>query len=434
VKHYSIKLTTLSPLAIRADHAPTGAETAKYIAGSTLAGSLASVYRLLYSEQQDEFDALFLSGQVSYPNLYPASYGKEGEAKALQGTLPVFPVPKTAQSCKRYKGFLYSEDDDDERHGVRDTLLDWAMFKLGSKNSSAGDTTPLKALKRYKECPHIRQDTGKRCDATMDRFDGYYSWLNFYPYSMISAQVDTHLRLQTHTGINRETGTVKEGILYNRQVFEEDMSFWGMVKLPDDERLIETFEDFITKVSDEGLVRIGTGRTRGLGKVELQVAPIEEEEDRFRLFKKRLVDFDDKLKSEASENARVQSFYFALTLHSPVILSDPTLRYRTTIDGRTLAELARLLTSTSKSPFELVYQAASGRRITGWNELWGTPKTNEYAIEMGSVFLFSSTIGPEDALLRALFALEEQGIGRRWAEGFGRVCFSDPFHLEVTLR
>ncbi len=67
------------------------------------------------------------------------------------------------------------------------------------------------------------------------------------------------------------------------------------------------------------------------------------------------------------------------------------------------------------------------------NDLWGTPRTNEIAIDAGSVFLFGSTLSKKD-LEEALFGLEREGIGQRRAEGFGRVCVSDPFHCEVKLK
>ena len=118
--------------------------------------------------------------------------------------------------------------------------------------------------------------------------------------------------------------------------------------------------------------------------------------------------------------------YFALTLHSPVILRDDLLRYRGTISGKVLANLAKLPSKTLRQ----IHQVASLERVTGWSELWGTPRTQEYAIATGSVFLFASTEKASDGLLEAFFKLEDEGIGERCAEGFGRICFSDPFHLE----
>ncbi len=419
MKHFSLNLEAVSPLAIRSDHAPGGAASASYISGTTLMGGLATVFRLAHENNTEHFEELFLSGQVQYPNLYPASFASN---------LPVYPAPKTAQTCKRFPGFR-NQGEDEPGHGVRDSLLDWAMFELGSKavekDGKAIDTTTLlKPLHDHKVCP--------KCQKPMDHFAGYYRRSNEKNGPMMATRADT--RLQTHTGINRDTGTVQEGILYNRQVFEEHSRFWGMVKLP--EQLVPAFESFVNDVGESGLVHIGTGRTRGLGKVKLSAKPLEDEQSQFDRFKQRLEAFKETLLERARETfnsshsqPELKPFYFVLTLHSPAILRDELLRYRGTIDVKTMEKLLGWPADT----LELLYQAASTRRVTGWNELWGTPRMNEYAIDTGSVFLFASTIEPDNKLWQAMFRLEEEGIGRRRAEGFGRVCFSDPFHLEVEL-
>ncbi len=440
MKQYSVELKATSPLAIRSDHAPGGAETAKYISGTTLAGSLAAVHRLLHEKNTDEFEALFLSGTVSYPNLYPALFN---EPSVYTLDLPVYPVPKTAQSCKRFSGFQYMTKDElkrgeDKRHGVRDGLFDWALFNL-SREMKKETTATLNILRQHRFCTFntgTSQDAPLDCNESMDHFSGYYCRDDHEPGAFFSAQIDAHTRLQTRTGINRESGTVQEGILYNRQVFDDGMRFWGTVKIKDDgdDRLVTQFEDFLKGVGDRGLVRIGTGRTRGLGNVSLTVQPVEDSsEDRLSAFKDRLVAFNEALKREAEKihlQDDLKPFYFALTLHSPLILCDELLRYRSIIDGATLKTLTRI----SSEKFQSAYQNTSVRRVTGWNQLWGTPRMNEYAIETGSVFLFSYLDNLDNALVEALFDLEEQGIGRRRAEGFGRVCVSDPFHLEVELR
>src|SRR5262249_28124066 len=156
------------------------------------------------------------------------------------------------------------------------------------------DLAPLEPLKR---CQYQALQTGKQCDETTERFDGYMG--NDSEGHLMKAQLDT--RLQTRTGINREWGTVQETILYNRSVIEEDTRLWGMVKLPDNEQLVGEFTEFVRAVSEAGLVRIGTGRTRGLGKVTLYAQAISEvilqaqatnEEERFKAFMTRLENFN----------------------------------------------------------------------------------------------------------------------------------------------
>lgn len=426
MRYFALNLNTVSPLAIRADHAPGGAESAGYISGMTLTGSLATVHRSYYPEDAENFAQLFLSGQVHYPDLYPAPFKSSVSKDAA--IIPVHPLPKTAQTCKRFPGFLHVFQDEKvhwPRHGVRDCLLDWALFELaykqargaGRKIEPAVLLTPFKA---HKDC------TAPDCGNPMEHFTGYYSRSGGH---MKIAKSDT--RLQTYTGINRETGTVQESILYNRRVFGEHTYFWGLVKVP--EHLTTTFERFIGEIGETGLVRAGTGRSRGLGKVHVHIEALGDEQYSFNTFKDRLKKFDTTLQDLANASD-VQTddtrFYFALTLHSPAILCDDLLRYRGTIDTQTLTKELKLTANN----FELMYRTASIRRVTGWNEVWGTPRTNEYAIESGSVFLFSSTADPDEDFLKALFRLEEEGIGRRSAEGFGRVCVSDPFHLEVELQ
>src|SRR5207249_11619615 len=119
------------------------------------------------------------------------------------------------------KHFEDDEDEEKERHGVRDTLFDWAMFHLLEGKVSIAEQ--LSVLQQHKTCIV--------CKAAMDHFEGYYRRERFDLRDMITPKVNT--RLQTHTGINRTSGTVQEGVLYNRQVIEEGMRFWGAIKMAD---------------------------------------------------------------------------------------------------------------------------------------------------------------------------------------------------------
>jgi len=304
-------------------------------------------------------------------------------------------------------------------------LIDWGLFKLANS-----DQIQALTIMRYgKNCRHILHDTMK-CGQAMDHFDGYYRRSDIESSHRIAAQPDSYTRLQTHTGIDRESGTVQDGILYNRQVFEEGMQFWGEIIFPDDEELLKHFTAFLDELRSMGQLRLGTGRSRGMGKVSLDIEPIDSEQERFMSFSERLNTFNETFRKRAAffKQALPDKYFFAVTLHSPLILCDDLLRYQGTIDTDTL--LAALPDCTIPG-LERIYHAASVRRITGWQELWGTPRAAEYAIESGSAFLFACSSQPDAALLKALFALEEQGMGKRQAEGFGRICISDPFHQLV---
>ncbi|HVU66963.1 MAG TPA: hypothetical protein VHD63_07540, partial [Ktedonobacteraceae bacterium] len=361
MRYFALNLTAVSPLAIRADHAPGGVASTSHIAGSALVGSLAATYRLFHDDDVADFENLFLREHVQYPHLYPATFENSYIQNAL--SQPVYPAPLSARTCKRHEGFRGAQDDDfgDEHHGVRDSLFDWALFKL-ARGAGDGRSTAelLTILSRQKEC--------SVCGKAMKPFSAFYRRNPQGARQMMAAVA--HTRVQTYTGIDRETGTVQEGILYSRQVFKEQTRFWGMAKVP--EVLAGTFTDFVNQVGESGLLRMGTGRTRGLGKVKLNALPLDEEPYGFAAFRQRLEAFDRAFREQAEAiklALQPGHFYFALTLHSPAILRDELLRYRSSINEETLAELMRPAGLPADS-FRAIYQAADIRGVTGWNELW----------------------------------------------------------------
>lgn len=436
MKYLPIMVTARSPLSIRSDHASNGAEMTKYIPGTTLLGSLATTYRMMYPDDSHMFERLFLSGEVSFPHLYLASYNANFYAPDKKLSLfgpdfPIYPTPKTALTCKRYPGFRYPRSAKNKAHGVRDTLIARAIFSEWPDENKVGGKIPaLTVLKPTSTCLFEHDDNV--CGEPTDRYDKYYRRVE--EQKLLAS--DSHEHLQTHTGINRNSGTIEEGILYNRQVFDEGTQFWGLLKISD-EALASRLTEFLDCIGNKGIARLGTGRTRGMGKVLLVAEESPERPPDFSNFQQRLDAFNTLLQAETDtyqlpHAKRKDHYYFALTLHSPAILNDELLRYRGTIDVETLEDLLSKQTTSKLEGLQSVYQQAHMQRITGWQELWGAPRTNEYAIEVGSVFLFKCPQEQRTNIQTALYRLEEQGIGKRKLEGFGRICISDAFHQEVS--
>jgi CRISPR-associated protein Csx10 len=428
MRSLALRLLVRSPLAIRADHASGGAANVKAISGTTLLGGLASLYRLLYRDKPEmgAFAPLFLHNEVCYPLLYPALFtskkkSDQSEDLAGQTNVHVYPLPVTASSCKRHPGFLFPNDSENDGHGARDTLIDWGLFKLLSADESLRQQVAPAAIFHAAEKCLV-------CGEAMDHFEGYYRRNRNVAHQLIAAR--TRTRLQTHTGIDRASGTVQDSILYNRQVFEEGMEFWGELLFPEDEQLFAQFAAFIKLIGSQEMLYLGTGRTRGMGKVSITMeAP--DEHDRFDAFIKRLSGFNQAIQARAAEfqlKHLPERYFFSLTLHSPLLLLDDLLRYQSCLDDETLQVM---LAPHMLPDLQLLYHASALKRITGWSEIWGTPRAQEYAIDTGSVFLFTCSSPPDNGSLRALFDLEEQGIGKRRAEGFGRVRVCDQFHQQV---
>jgi len=415
MKPYVLTFKALSPLLLRERQTTQTSRSYDYISGSTLLGGLAHSYLRKHGLSSDtidmQFQLFFLHEQVRFGNLYPANFASFRPAPD-----PVKPLPKTARSCKRWEGFAYQvhETDTEDRHGVVDHLILWALFK---------ESNNLNIFDENRYCQACR--TLGRTER-LDSFSGYYQ--RYAPGEYERSTLNR--RLITGTGINRLTGTVSDEILFNYDVIAELTSdqqpqkFQGLVYL--DDVVEQVILDFLT--ADSLDLRVGKAKTRGLGRLQLlSWEPVNTVP--YTQFKKRLTDFDDYMK-EVVETFKVQleaAFYFSITCCSDLILRTRDLRYHICLEAATLA---RQLGLEDFGRLKLVYHHASTEKTGGWNALWRLPKQVDLAISKGSVFLFSYTGDSQDNLIDKLYTLEQQGIGSRKSEGFGWVSVSDKFHQE----
>lgn len=410
-------ISSESPLNFRVSRSTASFETLKYISGTALLGAFAAAHRKTCNDES-KFTRFFLSGDICFGNLYPANFQKceFSNTDILDKEQPVKPIPNTARSCKRFSGFRFKADaSSQERHGVMDSLIYWGLFALSGQ-------TKIEILNAHRNRNCTYADKHGECGELLDAFSGFYR--RGEDVTEIGKS-DAKTSLLTRTGISRETGTVHEGILYNREVLNEGQSFWGTMVFAD-EALCDDFYDFAEHIGDKGLLRIGNNLTRGLGK--LGVPQIEEfSSDNIASFKERTAAFNEKFHTEAQGHCvHLQNrFYFPITLQSDAILPDPQLRYQTVLDEDYMHRVGDL------ADVKLVYQNAGQRRVIGWNALFGLPKAAEWAISMGSVFLFGYDGTIDDCFYQNLYDIEQIGIGKRKSEGFGQVTVADAFHWEV---
>jgi CRISPR-associated protein Csx10 len=404
---YIACVTNDGPLSFRTGRETVNVTTLPYVPGTTLLGGLAEAHTLLRHDV-DQFNAFFLGQTASFGNLYPASFKPE----ALQGdTDPVYPLPATARTCKRFGGFASDEDDpkDEPHHGVFDALIPWVLFALSGE-------THTEALDGVKNCPY------PRCEAPLDRFDGFYRRSASSIRAIGKAGVERGLR--TRTGIHRATGTVRQGILYSREVLRTNMTFWGTLTVPDAQA--QAFDQFVQEANESGLLHLGNNRTRGLGRVTLKLKQAKSQ-DSTETLGQRIHAFDAELRRRALalDIPTPHAVYLPLTLLSDAILFDRLLRYRGAIEPDYLAEVWGL------SNADLVYQNSGDRRVMGWSNLWRLPKPDDVAITKGSVFVFGLSRPFDDDVSQLLLRMQDEGIGARRREGFGRLQVANPFHWEV---
>lgn len=391
------------PLSLRGSFAKEDVATLTYIPGTVVLGGLAAAHHRL-GRDAPEFADFFLSQKVSFGNLYPANF-KQRDFKPE--TRPMAPLPMTARSCKRFKGFRFQSDDDKERHGVVDQLIPWSVFALSGQRA-----VDVLGADVHRLCGE------PGCELERDRFDEGFYRQGRTPEAWGCS--DILRRLITRSGVNRQRGAVHEGILYNREVLAEHQTFWGTVE-SDDADLLTEVTTFIKDASAQELLYVGNNKSRGFGKVSVTVRKPFVPPDTVETLAERVRGFTDRLKTEAGKYGvpADDDLYIPVTLHSDMILRDALLRYQS--DLRPADMQIQGLTP--------VYQATDQRPFLGWNRFLGLPKTRQQAIMMGSVFLFGYS-GPADAALwQKLLQVQTQGIGERRAEGFGTVRIADPFHF-----
>jgi CRISPR-associated Csx10 family RAMP protein len=222
--------------------------TTAYISGSTLRGALAAAYLSRHNRNADAiFERLFLSGVVSYGNLYPRQQAGES-----------FPLPLSAHSCKHKAGFQLS---DPEAHGVVDLLLDVAEYAIKSKQGVSMDT------RRQDECRKPEGST--ECGAPLEPFTEFCEQTGAGHYR----QVELPKRVITRSATDDRTHTAERGQLYSLEVLDspDDAStvFGGEI-ICSTQEAVALFDQHLRPILEIESLFVGTAKSRGLGEIRIQ--------------------------------------------------------------------------------------------------------------------------------------------------------------------
>ena len=401
-----ILLTAETPLSFRTGRNPSQSTSLPYVPGTSLIGCLAQAYQWTRGRRgsHTEFAEFFLRDRIRFGNCYPADF----ESQQLRGEdHPVLPMPLTARSCKRFGGFKFNAEQEQElRAGVTDALVPLSLFALGQE-----------------ERPQllVPLDTHPETGQPLDRIDG------FFRRGMTAEQIGqpkARLETRTRTGINFRTGTAQSSVLYSRQVIPAGTSFWGRWWI--DDVLWESFETFVDETNG-GQLRLGNNRTRGFGRIQFRADPIEKDtgKDSAEQLGRRVTAFSEHLKTAAASSgvSTPAALHVPIVCVSDVIVYDPLRRARLQLRGEDLA-------TVGIPDAKLVFHAASTAQVQSWSALWGLPKADDYAIGKGSVFLFELQNADAETFTK-LLQLQNQGLGERKAEGFGMISVADRFHTEL---
>lgn len=380
---YQIMVGTLSPLALPQDRSVMNYRGSNdYIPGSIWRGSLAGWYLRETGAPEDQFfKSVFLNEGGSFGPLYPvrrASYSRS--------------IPLTAFACKRTPGFKTSG----EGHGVADFLLALAGQEMGKPAE----------LDRMEFCPVCQTEVRQPITGFMEFID-----------ERICHRVSVSKRMITRTSVNNRTGTYEEGTLHSFEVVNEGQCFAGVIEVS-----AEWSDEFKKIFLKQGLeFQIGRGKSRGLGTVRMQTAtqftPKNDLPDRLQGLNTAL---------QKSGWADVKAIYFTITLETEALIKDLFFRPMSSLQPDFLEQKMNL----PEQSITFVKQVFDSKLISGWNYVQGLPREDAVAITRGSVFLYRVVNVSKDDLALKLQRLENEGIGYRRAEGFGRLIVCDRFHWE----
>ncbi|RRR68656.1 MAG: hypothetical protein EI684_17340 [Candidatus Viridilinea halotolerans] len=403
-----VLITAETPLSFRDGTDLLAIELNRYIPGTALLGALAEAH-VQRRNDQTEFAALFLRERVRFGNAYPEAFNHEDLNNAP--SQPVRPLPLTARSGKRFPGFRGDGRRRGDRYdGVTDALLPLALFALSGEQ-------------RADLLDPVRSAGSGAAAFDLDRISG------FYRRDALSARIGRAQltpSLRSHTGINYHTGTVQQNILYSTQVLPEGSHFWAAWRIPDgDATLAQALESLVEDLVAEQALRLGNNRTRGCGRILMQIVPADEADDCAEALAERVAHFNRLFHAaaHAAQLAIPAGIYLPLTLTSDALLHDHLLRPRVQL---TPADLAAVGIPAAT----LVFHTATARRVRGWNSLLGMPRADTWAIGMGAVFLFR--LPADFTNWQALLSLQVQGVGMRRAEGYGQLSVADAFHQALA--
>lgn len=369
MKKIKIDLRGKSPSSFLSSKAVSNVEESlDYIPGSTFRGALANEY-LSTDGIDNTFKKIFTDGLISFCNLY------------IEGARP---VSLSALSCKYHPGFLNDSDTarNDLKHGVVDALL--PLIK-----EICNDQTP-----KYQECAS--------CSAPMKKYRKYYYDFN--------KTVNVSKRLTYHTAISAVAETASESNIYSQEVIEEDQIFQGEILVHDN----SLAEEIINLLKRREYIFLGSDKSRGLGRFKMEYSgPIDNDDEyEFSELKTRVDDFNTKLGLKDGKT------YFSITLQSDAVLTDNFMRHKATIEPEDIG-IEDSITALCIS---------DNRIVSGWNSLLKLPKDDDIAIIKGSVFVYNID-HLDESIIKTLCKFENEGIGKRRSEGFGRLTVCDPFHF-----
>jgi CRISPR-associated Csx10 family RAMP protein len=281
-------------------------------------------------------------------------------------------------------------------------------------------------LDRNLPLPALYQPKCPECGAEVEPFDRSLVMISEDKCDAVSVPV----RRSSRTAIDRHRGVAADGQLYTLEMIEpmddhrRPVTFRGRVQGSAEK--IKIVNRWIGHVST-----VGSGRSRGLGHIQVNVIDARAAKEPLPELEDRLKAFNQRMREEWAFYSRVAGvdplpegvFYFSLDLLAPAILD----WHGVPVTAPSPAMLG------FESGVQLDRGFADYEVVGGWHQGAGLPRRKQTAATLGSVFLYRSEGFALKELARHLSSLEAKGIGSDRARGFGRVLICLPFHYQPEV-
>lgn len=446
----SIELQT--PLLTGEPHQGNVYRSYGYLPGSVLRGAVAGVLMRAWTFEQKQVPhpeacpdpancdfcrVLYPHDADGQPLAPPRFHDCYPAVPAAPGDDDVRPFPHTARTCKLHGGFC-RDNDEEERHGVWDTLIAQAAAQQALDQG----------------IDYVYSLTCPKCDeALVVPESGHYGRFGDIFYSAQPVN-----RRFSRTAIDRRRRTAQPGQLFTLEVMGDQMrtdqpkgaAKQAVTRLSGRVEVGDADVDAL-RAALERVGWLGSGSSRGLGQVTVTArrapdAPVTavslpdfRQQAAAGTFTagenghdlgSRLAAFNHAVQQERAFYAALgadvlgASWYFTVDL-----LSDTFVRHK----GRPALRLAENVLDLL--PARLVFWSAEPVDRGGWSNAWGLPRPRRLGVRAGGVFLFAvDDAAAVDQLWPRLAALEQDGAGDDRARGAGRVQICAPFHQEVQPR
>jgi len=396
-------------------------ETADFIAGSVLRGAVAEklINQCLAANQIPNHDDCPDPDTCPYWQLFGAAQPHFGSGYPAGLSGPSWPLPLTARTCKRHKGWTQAKKPG---HGIFDALLADFAYELVSDPQFLGRSALQPELRdswsqTWRSNVRMAADRCPVCGEQLTPVKirrHYYVW-DDGPQPAI---MPTKPRA-VHVGINRARSVAEDALLFTQESLvaeSEQENFYAEIWVAPGQRT--ALEAVLTDT-----FYIGRGRSRGYGEVEISTATANSYPELTTRLERFQTAVSRHLKPYKSEDDRVRitlpGTLFSLTLRSPAILLSAGQPLRApTPEQLGLPGGTRLVRSWARMEQE-----------GGWHSAARLPRRTALAAQAGSVYLYFApeTVDAKE-LTAVLGRIEQQGIGQERARGFGQVTVCASIH------